>query len=56
MLNEKNKKGIFAREGGRLTHGSLFSAFRLAVLTLPPNGWDGRTCSIARLTSGAKRY
>ena len=25
MLNEKNKKGIFAREGGRLTHGSLFS-------------------------------
>ena len=28
----------------------------LAALTLPPNGWDGRTCSIARLTSGAKRY
>lgn len=25
-------------------------------MTLPPNGWDGRTCSIARLTSGAKRY
>lgn len=23
---------------------------------MPPNGWDGRTCSIARLTSGAKRY
>lgn len=24
-VKRKNKKGIFAREGGRLTHGSLFS-------------------------------
>lgn len=42
MLNEKNKKGIFAREGGRLTHGSLFSGIQVGGFDLAAEwmGWE----------------
>lgn len=49
-------KNHFAREGGRFTHGSLFSGISRADLTLPLNGWDGKTFFIVNGTSSDKKY
>ncbi len=35
-------KNHFAREGGRFTHGSLFSGIPKGGLIWPLSGWDGR--------------
>jgi hypothetical protein len=49
-------KNHFAREGGRFTHGSLFSGISQAVLTLQRSGWDGRMSFTVNGTSSGKKY
>ncbi len=49
-------KNHFAREGGRFTHGSLFSGITWAALISQQNGWDGRMFFIASGTFLDKKY